>query len=257
MANTVQSLDRAIEILEALANEGKSLGVTELSKKLGLHKSTVHRMLSTWVEWGYVEKSWDDDRYKLGLKVVELGSVYLNNIQLKTEALPYLRELMNKSHNTAHLARLEGGDVVYMDKVDVVNNIRIYSQIGKRLPAHCTALGKVMAAYANEREVEKIFSPEKFTALTDKTIIDKNEFLEELKKIKKEGWALDDEELQSGIRCVAAPVMDYRGEVIAAVSTTAPKEEFNNDKISEIKEYVKETARKISIRMGYHKVDCI
>lgn len=251
MANTVQTLDRALEILETVATEGRGLGVTELSKRVGLHKSTVHRILHTLMQWGYVEKSWEGDKYRLGMKVVDLGSIYLNNIQLKTEALPYLRELREKSQQPVHLARLEGGEVVYIDKIDVINSIRMYSQIGRRVPVHCTALGKAMAAYLSLGEVEEIIEKKGLSKITQNTITSKQRFIEELKLTRERGYAFDDEENEIGIRCISAPIFDYRGQVIAAVSTSGPKEIFTDEKICEIKDHVIDTARKISMRMGY------
>jgi DNA-binding IclR family transcriptional regulator len=251
MANRVQALDRALEILETLATEGKGLGVTELSQRVGLHKSTVHRMLATFAEWGYVEKNPEDDRYKLGMKVIDLGSIYLNNIELKTEALPYLRELREKSRYPVHLARLEDGQVVYIEKVDVINSIRMYSQIGRRVPVHCTALGKAMAAHLSMAEVEDIIKRRGLASITGNTITDKSKFMEELDITRRRGYAVDDEENEAGIRCVAAPVLDYRGKVIAAISTSGPKEVFTYEKIDELKDCVMDTARKVSVRMGY------
>jgi len=250
MSNTVQALDRALEILEALATEGRGLGVTELGQKVGLHKSTVHRMLSTFAERGYVEKNSHDDRYKLGIKVIDLGSIYLNNIELKTEALPFLRDLREKSRQPVHLAILENGQVVYIDKVDVISSIRMYSQIGRRVPVHSTALGKVMTANLSAGEIEEILSARDLVKITEKTITDRNKFMEELKKAKQKGYAMDDEENEEGVRCVAAPIVDYRGKAIAAVSTSGILEEFTYERLEEIKEYVLETARQISIRMG-------
>ncbi len=251
MANTVQSLDRALEILETLAVEGRGLGVTELSQRVGLHKSTVHRMLATFAEWGYVEKNSEDDRYRLGMKVIDIGSIYLNNIELKTEALPYLRELREKSQQPVHLARLEEGQVIYIEKVDVINSIRMYSQIGRRVPVHCTALGKAMAAHLGVGEIEEIIRDRGLVRVTEKTIVDRERFLEELKLTRQRGYALDDEENEAGIRCVAAPIMDYRGKVIAAISTSGPVEAFTYEVIEELKKHVMATARKISARMGY------
>ncbi len=251
MANRVQALDRALDILENLALEGKGMGLTELSQKVGLNKSTVYRLLSTLAEWGYVEKTTQGSKYKLGLKVIDLGSIFLNNIELKTEALPYLNELKEKSRQPVHLARLEDGQVVYIEKVDVINSIRMYSQIGRRVPAHSTALGKVMMAYKRADEVEYIIQNRGLAAVTSNTITDKQRFMEELKNIRIRGYALDDEENEVGIRCLAAPVFDYRCKVIAAVSTSGAIDVFTYQKLDELKESVMDVAHKISMRLGY------
>jgi DNA-binding IclR family transcriptional regulator len=251
MSNRVQTLDRALEILETLAEEGRSMGVTELGQRVGLNKSTVYRLLSTLAEWGYVEKSRKDNKYKLGLKIIDLGSLVLNSIELITEALPYLNELKKKSQQPVHLARLEDGQVVYMEKVDVITSIRMYSQIGRRVPAHSTALGKVMLAHMNVAEVEEIISTRGLWAVTPKTITDKQRFMEELRNVKAKGYALDDQENEMGIRCLAAPIIDYRCKVIAAVSTSGTLELFTYEKLEELKQHVMDTAHNISIRLGF------
>lgn len=251
MASTIQVLDRALEILETLATEGKGLGVTELAQRVGLHKSTVHRVLTTLSVWGYVEKNQYDDRYKLGMKIIDLGSIYLNNIELKTEAVPFLRELMEKSKQPVHLARLEDGYVVYIDKVDVLNSIRMYSQIGRRVNVHCTALGKVLVSQLSMPELEKIINDRGLPKVTANTIVDKDFFYKEIKETRLRGYALDDEENESGIRCIAAPVMDYRGKIIAAISTSGPIDVFDYPAIELLKDHVIDTAKKISARMGY------
>lgn len=251
MATRVQSLDRALEILETLATEGRGLGVTEIGQRVSLHKSTVHRLLAALADWGYVEKNPENGRYRLGMKIIDLGSIYLNNIELKTEALPYLHELREKSGHPVHLARLEDGQVVYIDKVDAINSIRMYSQIGRRVPVHCTALGKAMMAYMGIDEVERILENKGLTRVTERTIIERDRFLEELRLTRERGYAYDDEENEFGIRCVAAPIRDYRSKVIAAVSTSGPKEDFTYEKMDNLRGYVMDTAGKISARLGY------
>ncbi len=251
MSNRVQALDRALDILETLAVEGRGMGVTELGQRVGLHKSTVHRLLATFAEWGYVEKNPQDDRYKLGLKVIDLGSIFLNNIELKTEALPYLSELKEKSRQPVHLARMEDGQVVYIEKVDVISSIRMYSEIGRRVHAHSTALGKVMMAHMSVSEVEDIVSARGLAAVTADTITDKQMLMEELKITRDRGYALDDQENETGIRCMAAPIMDYRCKVIAAVSTSGTLDVFTYERLDGLKADVMDTARKISMRLGY------
>ncbi|MDD2574404.1 MAG: IclR family transcriptional regulator [Bacillota bacterium] len=251
MKKRVQTLDRALDILETLAEEGRRMGVTELGQRVGLHKSTVYRLLSTLLEWGYVEKDSKESTYKLGLKIIDLGSIFLNNIELKTEALPYLNELKEKSQQPVHLARLEDGQIVYMEKVDVISSIRMYSDIGRRVPAHSTALGKAMMAHMNVAEVEEIISTRKLRAVTPKTITDKQKFMEELRKVKAKGYALDDQENEMGIRCLAAPIMDYRCKVIAAVSTSGAMELFTYERLEGLKQHVMDTAHNISIRLGF------
>lgn len=252
MTNTIQSIDRAFEIMETLSMEARGMSIKELSERLTLNKSTVHRILATLIAWGYVEKNAEDKRYKLGPKIINLGSVYLNNIELKTEALPYLHNLKERTGQVVHLAIIENGDVVYLDKIDIVSNIRMYSKIGKRAMCHNTGLGKAMMAFMPEREVDKILKEKGMPKVMERTITDPKALKDQLNVIRQRGWAIDDEENELGIRCAAAPVFDYTGNVIAAISSTGPLDlytyEFLDEKIADL---VKEAAYQISKRMGY------
>lgn len=252
MTTTIQSIDRAFEIMETLSMESRGMSIKELSERLTLNKSTVHRILATLIAWGYVEKNNEDKRYKLGPKIINLGSVYLNNIELKTEALPYLHNLKERTGQVVHLAIIENGDVVYLDKIDIVSNIRMYSKIGKRAMCHNTGLGKAMMAYMPDREVDKILREKGMPKVMENTITDPKVLKEELALTKSRGWAIDDEENELGIRCVAVPVFDYTGNVIAAISSTGPLDlytyEYLEDKVVGL---VKDAAYEISKRMGY------
>ncbi|NLI60948.1 MAG: IclR family transcriptional regulator [Clostridiales bacterium] len=250
-SNTVQSVDRAFEILETLAIEKDGLGVTEIGKRVGLHKSTVHRLLNSMAERGYIEQNQDTGAYRLGLKFIELCSLYLNHVELKTEAQPYLRNLSVLTGQPVHLATLIEGEAVYIDKIENYHNIRMYSSIGKRIPLHCTAVGKILLSDKNTSYIQEIFVKNELTSYTPNTLTDLNQILEEIGKVKRLGWAKDDEEHEVGIRCIAAPVYDYRRRIIAAVSTSGNKEIIYPDRDEEIARYVIRAASDISKRMGY------
>ena len=249
---SVQTLDRALDILELLAVEEKGLGVTAIGQLIGLHKSTVYRLLSALGERGYVEKNADYSTYQLGMKVVEISSIHLNSIELKTEAAPYLRTLAGESTQPVHLATLVGDEVMYIEKVETVNTIRMYSQIGKRVPIHCSAVGKSLMTGLLDWEIQALLSNNKvLEKYTPNTLTDAEEILAQVRKSRDVGWTVDDEEHESGIRCIAAPIYDYRGKVIAAVSTSGPVTIITRDKDEEICQYVKKAAKGISKRMGY------
>jgi len=248
---TVQSIDRAFQILEVLALEKNGLGVTEIGNRVGLHKSTVHRLLTAMAERGYIEKNQDTGMYKLGLKFIELCSLYLNNIELKTEAQPYLRQLVTLSTQPVHLATLVDGEAVYIDKVESYNSIRMYSAIGRRVPVHCTAVGKALLSGKNESEIRKMLENKELAAFTSNTITNLEQLLQEVAEVKQRGWAEDDEEHEEGIRCIAAPIYDYRKQVIAAISTSGHKNIISKERTQEIVQYVTNAARDISRRMGY------
>jgi len=246
----IQVIDRAFDILEILAFEKDGLGVTEIGNRLGLHKSTVHRILSTMVRRGYIEKTRNRGLYKVGLKLVEVSSVYLNSVELKTEARPHLTALMLKLGQPVHLATLDGCEVVYIDKVELVNSIRLYSQIGRRVPCYCSALGKCLLSGLADVEVEIRLSQMDYVEHTKHTITNKDELFKQIVEARKNGWAIDDEEHELGVRCVAAPIYDYRGKIVAAVSISASTEVFTMDRVEEFVQNVKKAAKEISLRLG-------
>lgn len=247
----IQVIDRAFDILEILSVEKDGLGVTGISNRIGLHKSTVHRILNSMVSRGYIEKLPDRGTYKIGLKLIEISSIYLNSIELKTEARPYLGELTSRLGLPVHLATLDGIEAVYIDKVDVLNNIRLYSQIGRRVPVHCSALGKCLISGLDGQELEELAGRIKFTRFTNNTITDKKTLLEQVRLVGTQGWALDNEEHEAGMKCIAAPVRDYRGTIIAAISVTGPSGTVSPERENEIGGIVVEASRKISRRMGF------
>lgn len=252
MSETVQSIDRALDILEMLGDHPQGIQVKDLSSGLGLNKSTVSRMLSTLAERGYVLKA-KDNSYRLGMRLVDLCSVYLNSLQLKTEALPFLEALRDQTGLIVHLGALDDKEVVYLDKISSFTNIRMYSQIGKRAFIHSTSLGRAMLSGMSNSQAEGILRAKGMPAVTEKTCTKVEELLEQLDVIRERGYAVDDEENETGMRCVAAPILDYRGDVIAAVSATGFLEMVPYERIESIAGCVKTCAAGISRSMGYWK----
>lgn len=251
MSNNIQVIDRALDIIEILCVEKEGLGVTEIGNRLALHKSTVHRIVSAMAERGYIEKVPNTSVYRMGLKLVELSSVYLNSVELKTEARPYLRELSSKYNLAAHIAILDGCDAVYIDKVDSVGDIRLYSQIGRRIPVHSSGLGKCLISGLSDREIDESLAGYVFTRYTSHTITNIEDFKKCIEETRRLGFALDDEEHDELIRCVAAPIFDYRDNIIAAISVAGPSNIISKENDTAISQFVKEIAKKISRRMGY------
>lgn len=242
----VQVLDRALDLIELLSLERSGLGVTELGGRLSLHKSTVHRLLSALAERGYIEK--EDSRYRLGLKFVELASLRLNQLELKTEAAPELRRLTESLGQVVHLAILDGTEAVYIEKLEPQTSLRMYSQIGRRIPLHCTALGKSLLSGLKEPDRAAIATRLGFQKFTAATITTPEGLLQELDRVQKRGWSIDDGEYEDGIRCVGSPVRDYTGRVIAAISASGSARPGG---FEDIARQVTATARAISRRMGY------
>jgi DNA-binding IclR family transcriptional regulator len=247
----IKVLNKTFSILEILLQHGSAMNMTEIGKKLELYPSTTHRILDTLKHWGYVEQEPDNQKYRLGLKVLELGMAKLQQIDLVREATPYLKELVNQCNETAHLGVLEEEDVLYLAKVESSQTIRMCSYVGKRAPLHCTALGKVLLAYLPEEEIKKILDKRELPRLTEKTITDKKELEKELNEVKKQGFALDIGENEKDVRCIAAPIRNYQGRVIAAVSISGPAFRIDEKVQNNLKVALIETSIKISKRLGY------
>lgn len=249
---TVQSLDRAIDIIEKLVESKQGLGVTQISDSTGLHKSTVYRLLSTLNYRGFVKKDTENNKYTIGLKLFEIGSKVLNNLDLRTESKPYLMDLMNRTGETIHLGVMNNYEVVYIDKVEGTETIGMTSKIGRRVPAHCTSLGKTILAYSNEEYVDELLEKKGLPRYTAQTIVEPQKLKEHLKEIKKKGYAVDDEEQELGIRCIAAPIFNYNGEVMASFSISGPASRMSEERVENLSNLITRFADKISSEFGYH-----
>lgn len=251
MQNTVQSIERVFDILELLSHEPKGLNLTKIGTQLDLHKSTVHRLLSVLRNRGYIEKE-ESGRYRLGPGFVELASLFLNSIEFKTEAEPHLRQLSQVTGQTVYFATLQGTEVVYLDKVEQFNSLRKYSIIGQRRPVYCTSLGKAMVMHRPEAELRELLKAVAFQKFMPNTHPDIESLLKDLEACRQRGWTTDDEEYEPNVRCLGAPVLDYRGTVVAAVSVVWST--FNTPITFEaIAPHVLEAARQVSLRLGYNK----
>lgn len=247
----VQSLDRALNIIEKLIEVQEGLGVTELSNSLGLHKSTVYRLLATLNYRGYVKKDSENNRYKVGMKLLEVGSGALENLELRKEVKPYLQQIKKETGETVHLGILDDYEVIYIDKEETLATIRMHSKIGKRVPAHCTSLGKVFLAFSSPDLVEDMIRIKGLKKYTEDTITDQNEFKKHLQEVKDRGYAVDDQEMEEGIRCIAGPIFDYSGQIIAAFSISGPATRITEERMPDLFSIVKRYSDKISTSFGY------
>lgn len=246
----LHSLDRALNIMELIVKSDNSFGITELSNITGVHKSTIYRVLATLNYRGYVKKD-IHGQYKSGIKMLELGACALNNLDLRKQVKPYLIELQEKSKETIHLGVLDNYEVVYIDKVETAEVIRMYSRIGKRAEAHCTSLGKVLLAFSPTELVEKYIESKGLTKHTKNTITEPEKLKQELKKIQHSGYSVDEEEITEGIWCIGGPIFNYKGEVIASFSISVPVIRLTDDVKKELKKLVINYSRKISISFGF------
>ena len=247
----VQTLDRALKIIELLALHSEGFGVTEIGSRVGLHKSTVHRLLSHLVSHGYIEKDELRPVYTLGLKFIELASLRLNQVELKTEAGPYLRKLAATLDQPVHLAIQADTEAVYIEKIEPRAHLRMYSQIGKRIPLYCSALGKSLVSDLPVAELETLAQRMKYTPFTPTTRLTPQAFVAEVTQTRQRGWALDDEEHEPGIRCIGAPIRDFTGKVVAALSASGDLAVIRCDPDSQVSGLVVEAARAISRRLGW------
>lgn len=247
--NVVQSIERALTILETLSRHGGGLGVTELGQRLGLHKSTVHRLLGTLQSFGYVEQEPDTERYRPGIKVVELGLQVLEKLDFRKEALPFLKELVDVSRETVQLGVLDDGEVVVLERDNYPELITL--NLGLRMPVHCSAAGKVLLAYLDTDRVVELLREKGMPAFTPNTITELDYMLSHLEKVRAQGYAIGAEEHMEGVRAVAAPVFNHNGQVLAAVSITGPTARLSLERISRLITVLREACAGISARLGY------
>ena len=248
----IKILNKSLIILETfLNNKSCFLSIKELSKKLGIYPSTIHRILDNLVYWEYIERDPITKKYTLGLKSVKLGMAKLNSISIVKEASPYLTELVNKCNETVHLGVIRNGEVFNLFMKESSQSIRMTSQLGRNFPIYATSLGKLLLAFLSSIERNDILNTLKFQKITKNTIDNIQDLEKELEKIKKQGFAINDEETEKGIYCIAAPIINYNGNVIAAISICGPVYRINKEKQILIENLVIETSNKISNRLGY------
>jgi len=240
---------RGLTILEHLANSRDGLSVAQLASLIGLHRSSVYRYLSALMEQGYVVRS-EEGCYALGPRVLELATIVLERIDVRQVARAALIRLCEETEATVHLSQLNGSEVVYLDKVESSRTLPLHSRIGGRAPSYCTGVGKALLAHLHPERLERILGRLELTALTDNTIVAPEELRRELSKVRNAGYAVDRGEHEEGIHCVAAPVFDYKGDVVVAVSATDIKRKIqgNEDWYARM---VQRTAEDVSQRLGY------
>lgn len=249
----VKSVYKAVRIIDLISRE-KVLKVPEISKKLKYPKSTTYEIIITLLNSGILEKQKDTNAYHLGAKLVEYGVCAQENLEIRRIARPFLRELNEKLDETVHLTILDNDEVLYVECFESSKSLRTYSVIGVRAPLYCTAVGKAILAMQSDDEVERIILKSGLKKYTENTITDKNELLDELKKTAERGYSVDNVEHEEGVRCVGAPIFDFRGNVFASISISGPTQRITLEKISEMGEMTKDIALKISRKMGFNPV---
>jgi DNA-binding IclR family transcriptional regulator len=245
----LSSVKKALKILGAFSANQPELGVTEISNILNSHKSSVFRILSTLVSEGFVEKNPVTNKYRLGLKLVDLGNQILGRYDLRGHAGPFMEALARKTNEIIHLSILDRNEIVYLDKKGEGQPLTVSTKIGGRSPAHACAMGKALLAGLPSHGLANVLELGPLAKLTPATIATIPKLLKELDRVRKQGYAVDDEESFAGIRCVAAPVVGGKGNVVAAISATVPKQRMGQKRMKEIRDHVIDTARLISKRI--------
>jgi DNA-binding IclR family transcriptional regulator len=245
----VPAVWRALDILEFLGNNGET-SFKDICPHLNIPKSSVYQILETLQSRGYVRKVGDSQKLFLGFKLVGLGTQTVSKLDIRAEAMPFLNELNAKTKMTCHLSILDGTEGVYLIKVESSHLIRMNSYEGKRLPLHSTATGKALLAWLDEKRMDEIVKKLKLIRLTGRTITKVADLKRNLEAVRKRGWAFDDRENEAHIRGIAAPILNIRGEVIAAISLAGLVTQMNSDKLIGLSELVKTTAQKISGQLG-------
>ncbi len=241
----IQSLARGLKILNMLGPSRNGMGTTELATRLSIDKSSASRLLRTLANYGFVEQDLLTARYTLGPQLVTLGQHLLNRITLRDHARPYLRELVDKTGECAHLAILAQRQALYIDQVESSAALRVESEIGTLSPLHCTALGKILLAFGLSR------IPEELRPFTRRTITDRSTLEAQMAQIRQRGYAIDDEEYNYGVRCVAAPVYDHKRALAGAIGISGPAGRVTLERIDEFGAVVMGIAAVLSARLGY------
>jgi IclR family transcriptional regulator, KDG regulon repressor len=249
----IKSIKRSIKILNSFTLQKKELGITELSKMLKLHKSTIHRILVTLEDENILVKNQISKKYRLGMKLFEFGNIAKEQIEINVIALPIMENLAKKTEESIDLNILLDDKRVSVEKIESPHDLRRIIQLGRSLPLYCGGSGKAILAFLPASKIKRIIRKENLICLGPKTITDPVILREHLEEIRKNGYAQSFEERVSGSSSVAAPIFDYKGNVIASISISGPITRFTKKKIPEFITLVKEAAHNISETFGYYK----
>jgi len=247
----IQVLDRALAVLEILAREGPDLSLAEISEKLQLYKSTAHRLIMVLERYRLIEKNSVSGRYRLGLKLFELGTKAISQLDLRERAHPLLERVVLETGETVHLCIRDEAEVVYLDKVEPERSVRMACSVGRRNPAYATSVGKAMMAYLSDAEVETLVRKQGLKPLTRNTIVTLCELKTELARIRERGYAIDDEEIEEGVRCVGCVVRGHSGEPVAAISVSGPAFRVTKEKVEHLAKPVVAAAGALSASLGF------
>jgi DNA-binding IclR family transcriptional regulator len=245
------AVERALAMLEAVAHGPEGLSNAEISRKLQIPKSSASYILRTLETQGYLKRDVNDGKYHVGLKILSLSRGALSGIDVREVALPIMRNLVEKTGLTCHLAILDGAEAVYIEKVEPPGFIRMDTWVGRRMRVHATSVGKALVAYVPEKRLETIIAESAMEKRTPKTITTLPRLLKELEKVRTQSYAVDDEENNLGARCMGAPVFNQQGLIEASIGLSGTIGQVNAQTMPRIAEALKDAARHVSMQLGY------
>jgi len=246
------STSRLFQIIEFLANSKDWVSLRTMARDLHISAASAYRSLNSLKELGYVRQHTQDSKYQLTLKIAWVSAQVLENVQLRQIAHPFLQSLTSLTNETTHLAVLEGREFVYIDKVDNTQAMRMRSRVGQRGQLHCTAAGKSMLAFMPESELAPMLNVLKFQPVTENTITDARKFQEHLTKVRRLGYAVDDEENEVGIRCVGSPIYDHAGRLAGALSISGWTITMTRERVPQLAPELLQTCQRISNELGFN-----
>jgi DNA-binding IclR family transcriptional regulator len=246
----VETLIRFFKIIDLLENSSE-LRLKDIADKLSIDKSTIHRFLKTLLKYNFVKMNPSNKKYSLGLKFLNIATKIIDSIDIRNIAHPYLIDLEEYSNETIHLTTFDGKRVVYIDKIESIKPIRMYSRIGNIAPINCTAAGKAILAFQKESVINSIIQDLDFIPVTKNTITDKKKFMKDLEDVINKGFAVDNSEHEENICCIAAPIRDYSREVKYAVSISAIKTRMDLSELITFKDILIDKANIISKELGF------
>lgn len=249
--STTTSVERALSILETVAQEERGLTHSDISRRLGIPKSTTTYLLRTLESRSYLRKNEDTGRFQIGIKVLGLGQHVMAGVNLTQISHPHLVDLVERTRLTAHIAILDHGRAVYIDRAESPGFVKINTWIGRDLPVHSTGVGKILVSELDPSQRDQILERDGLPKKTPKTITRRDDFLNDLERVRQAGYAIDDEENNLGVRCVAVPVRDSTGRIRAALGASGTTSAFPTSAIPQMAKFALDTAHAISEELGY------
>jgi DNA-binding IclR family transcriptional regulator len=248
----VQVLERAVDILQVLADDSRELTAGEVAGKLDLHKSTIHRLLTVLEHHGLIRRNGETGRYSLGLRLFDFGTRAVRGLRLRDQAQPHLDQLARETGETAHICVFDRTEMVSIAYAEGPRSLRMPATVGRRTPVYCSAVGKAMLAFLSEPIIDDVVDGP-LRSHTEKTLVTREALLADLRQVRSRGYAVDNEEIEKGLRCVGAPVWNYTGDVVAAISIAGPAFRITKSRVPAIARAVLATTRGLSTELGYRR----